>query len=43
MQELDDSIDCQYLKMRSLAIGEAQEAMETGVSIRDNGHTGFLA
>jgi hypothetical protein len=36
--KLDDGVDCQYLKMRTLGIVEAQEAMETGVSIRENGY-----
>jgi hypothetical protein len=43
VQELDERVDCQYLKMRSMAIMEAQEAMEIGVSIRENGPTDFLA
>jgi hypothetical protein len=43
VQELDESFDCQYLKMRSLAIREAQEAIEIGMSIGDNGPTDFLA
>jgi hypothetical protein len=29
--------------MRSLAIREAQEAMESGVAVRDNDPTDFLA
>jgi hypothetical protein len=42
VQELDESFDCQYLKMRSLAIGEAQKAMEIGESVRENGPADFL-
>jgi hypothetical protein len=41
--ELDDSVDCQYLKMRTLGIAEAQEAMETGVFIRENGYADSVA
>jgi hypothetical protein len=43
VQELDESFDCQYLKMRSLAIREAQKAMEIGVSVREMGPTDLLA
>jgi hypothetical protein len=43
VQELDESFDCQYLKMRSLATREAQEAMESGVPISEDGPTDFLA
>jgi hypothetical protein len=41
--ELDDSADCQYLKKRTLGVVEAQEAMETGVSIRENGYPDSMA
>jgi hypothetical protein len=41
--ELDDSVDCQYLKMRTLGIVEAQEAMETGVFIWELGHPDSMA
>jgi hypothetical protein len=41
-QEIDGNEECPYLKMRSLAIWDAQEAMEEGVSVRENGCLGLL-
>jgi hypothetical protein len=38
----EDDMDSEWLKLRSLGIVEAQEAMEHGVAIRDEGPTGFL-
>jgi hypothetical protein len=41
--EIDQIEECQYLRMRSLAMREAQEAMEEGVSVRENGYPDVLA
>jgi hypothetical protein len=43
VQEIEEGTDRPHKKMRSVAIWEAQEAMEFGVSIRDHGHTDFTA
>jgi hypothetical protein len=43
VQEIDESHECGFKRMRSLGIWEAQETMEYGVSIRENGHTDFIA
>jgi hypothetical protein len=43
VQEIDESEEYPRLKMRSLAIWEAQRAMEEGVSVRENGYPHFLA
>jgi hypothetical protein len=36
-------MDSEWLKMRSLGILEAQEAMMNGVAVRDKGPTDFVA
>jgi hypothetical protein len=43
VQALDEGMDSEWLEMRSVAVVEAQEAMTSGVSVRDNGPTDFLA
>jgi hypothetical protein len=43
VQEIDENEECPYLRMRTLVIWEAQEAMEEGVFIRENGCPRFLA
>jgi hypothetical protein len=40
VQEIDESNECSYIKMRCPGI---REAMEFGASIRENGHTDFIA
>jgi hypothetical protein len=43
VQEIHESWGCPYQRMPSLAIWEAQEAMEKRVSVRENGYPNFLA
>jgi hypothetical protein len=38
-----DNEHSDFVRMRSQGIWEAQEAMEIGVSLRENGHTRFIA
>jgi DUF2075 family protein len=38
-----DDEHCDFIRMGSQGIWEAQEAMELGVSVRENGHTDFIA
>jgi hypothetical protein len=37
VQEIDESDECPYVKVRSLGIRGAQEAMEIRVSLRERG------
>jgi hypothetical protein len=41
-RKVDDEVDAEYVRIRSIAIWEPQETMERGASERDNRST-FLA
>jgi hypothetical protein len=43
IQAIDESRECPYWKSRILAMWEAHEAMEDGVSVRENGYPVSIA
>jgi hypothetical protein len=43
IQEIDESDECGYKRVRSLGIREDQEEMEAGVSLRERGYADSTA